>query len=464
MRKLLCVAVVVCAGVGGFVFFPGEVGAIPAFARNYKTSCITCHTMTPRLNAFGEAVRLNGFRWPEADPEKRVEKDREMRKEEPVLMGQEAYKRVWPKAVWPSDIPGTLPLAIRNRTTYEWEPGGDGIDELVWEWEVLTAGSMGEDFSAFGHFNIEGEIQSFEDAQDKEKVKTKLVGFLQWENLGWITRGDEDLINLQLGIVGVEEHDLLHYRSHSTNRINDAKAFYTEAQVPYPDTFREKNRYKLRRGPGTMLYGFTPRLLYNLGYQVGNQEGGGTDQNVGFLSVAYKFGGMDHYGRTEDKYTHGHQEDSLSIGLFASVGEADVQASKTAFRKKDEFWRLGPDARWRWKDFALHVGTVFGSNENPYGTLNPDEVDVMSWFVAPEYYVFPWLMVATRYEQEDVDVPADMELGDRERDRIVPMVHVLARANIRFTLEASFFTDERHDAAGNKLDSDSVAFTIDFTW
>jgi len=26
---------------------------IPAFARKYQTSCVTCHTVFPQLNAFG---------------------------------------------------------------------------------------------------------------------------------------------------------------------------------------------------------------------------------------------------------------------------------------------------------------------------------------------------------------------------------------------------------------------------
>ena len=45
------------------------VGAIPAFARKYKTSCMTCHVAYPKLNAFGEAYRLNGYQIPESTPD-----------------------------------------------------------------------------------------------------------------------------------------------------------------------------------------------------------------------------------------------------------------------------------------------------------------------------------------------------------------------------------------------------------
>ena len=39
---------------------PQSADAITAFARKYQTSCMTCHESLPRLNAVGEAFRLNG--------------------------------------------------------------------------------------------------------------------------------------------------------------------------------------------------------------------------------------------------------------------------------------------------------------------------------------------------------------------------------------------------------------------
>lgn len=440
--------------------------AIPALARKYKTSCLTCHSMTPRLNAFGEAVRLNGFRWPDADVETKKETDEEKRKEEPLKMGAESYKKVWPKAVWPSDIPGTLPLAIRNRTFFRsiLDEGDSPLDRLDWELEVFTAAAIGEDVSMWGHFNVESEVASFAKAKDKEKVKTKIVVWLSLEDLGNnLGFSNEDFVNLQFGIIGFEEHDLPHYRSHSTYRVWTQKSLYSGSQVPYPSDFMEKDLYKMRRGPGAMVYGFTPWLQYALGYQVGMQEGGGTDQNVGFLQLAYKIGGMDHYGRTKQSFQFGHQENSLGVGLFASLGEAKVQESEAKARMKDTFWRLGVDTRWRRGDFTIHAGTVFGRHDKPYGTLNSESVDLRSWFVAPEYYWFPWLMTGLRYEQEDIDVPGALNLGDRERRRFHLYVTHLHRANLRFTLEGLFYEDRRHNASGRDLDRDEITFVIDVT-
>ena len=78
--------------------------AIPAFARKYETSCQTCHIVFPKLNAFGTAFRLNGYRMPK--------ETEEMVKEKPVSLGAPAYKKLWPQAIWPGEISSAVPLAV----------------------------------------------------------------------------------------------------------------------------------------------------------------------------------------------------------------------------------------------------------------------------------------------------------------------------------------------------------------
>jgi hypothetical protein len=41
--------------------------AIPAFARQYGTSCSTCHLDFPKLNDFGKAFKDAGFKFPKDD-------------------------------------------------------------------------------------------------------------------------------------------------------------------------------------------------------------------------------------------------------------------------------------------------------------------------------------------------------------------------------------------------------------
>src|SRR5437660_4847890 len=79
--------------------------AIPAFSRKYQTSCTTCHNNYPELNDFGEAFKKNGFKFPK-DDETFV-------KEPPVLLGSKARKEAFPGAVYPGEIPGSVPVAFR---------------------------------------------------------------------------------------------------------------------------------------------------------------------------------------------------------------------------------------------------------------------------------------------------------------------------------------------------------------
>jgi len=123
-------------------FFSGKANAIPAFARKYKTSCALCHAPFSRLTAMEESFRLNGYKLPEAD-ELYV-------KEQPVSMGVEAYKKVFPKAIWPSTIPGMPPLSIRIIGDVNYYPYGPQTDRSDFnfpgEFTVLGAGAFDENF------------------------------------------------------------------------------------------------------------------------------------------------------------------------------------------------------------------------------------------------------------------------------------------------------------------------------
>src|SRR5712692_7565176 len=62
--------------------------AIPAFSRQYQTSCTTCHLDFPKLNDFGKAFKDAGFKFPK-DDESFV-------KVPATLLGAAAQKEVWP--------------------------------------------------------------------------------------------------------------------------------------------------------------------------------------------------------------------------------------------------------------------------------------------------------------------------------------------------------------------------------
>ncbi len=95
---------------------PSRADAVPSFARKYQTSCQTCHVAFPKLTPFGEAFRRNGYRFPEGGDEETTE-------EEPLALGSDSYKKVWPESVWPGQIPGATPISFGIQTGLNFSKG-----------------------------------------------------------------------------------------------------------------------------------------------------------------------------------------------------------------------------------------------------------------------------------------------------------------------------------------------------
>ena len=155
--KFLLGPIIGCLSVLTFV---EQAQAIPVFARKYGTSCITCHAGFPKLNGVGEAFRRNGYQFPR-DDELLV-------KDEPIPMGNEAYKEMWPNSIWPSDLPHLPPVALRARLGYKQflntPPGGHGEPappstdfQFPMDYSLLSAGTLGENISWYAGMVLAGK-------------------------------------------------------------------------------------------------------------------------------------------------------------------------------------------------------------------------------------------------------------------------------------------------------------------
>ena len=116
----------------------------PGFRAKYHTACITCHTVFPKLNNVGEAFRRNGYQFP-SDEEVLV-------KEEPVKMGVDSYKDMFPNSIWPSSLPSIPPISLFTyaQNIVNLQPHGQ---EKTWDMafpadiELLGASTFGKDIS-----------------------------------------------------------------------------------------------------------------------------------------------------------------------------------------------------------------------------------------------------------------------------------------------------------------------------
>ncbi len=168
--------------------------AIPAFARKYQTSCTTCHNSFPELNDFGEAFKKNGFKFPK-DDETFV-------KEPPVMLGAKALKQEFPNAVYPGEIPGTIPIGFRYSGFFNWNkkqppalqaagfvPRTDLFAPNTFT--IIGAGSLGSNLS----FWIDDDLSTGGSGADGGLGD----GYLKYNDLGRFIKLPKDSLNVRFG-------------------------------------------------------------------------------------------------------------------------------------------------------------------------------------------------------------------------------------------------------------------------
>src|ERR1700688_1807510 len=94
-----------------FSLIPARAYAIPAFSRQYQTSCSTCHIDFPKLNDFGKAFKDAGFKFPKDDET--------FIKIPPTMLGASAQAEMWPHTIFPGTIPGLPPIGLRFNTFFQ---------------------------------------------------------------------------------------------------------------------------------------------------------------------------------------------------------------------------------------------------------------------------------------------------------------------------------------------------------
>jgi hypothetical protein len=401
--------------------YPENSWAIPAFARKYKTSCVLCHAPFPRLTAMGEAFRLAGYRIPEAN-ELYV-------KEEPVSLGAEPYKRVFPEAIWPSTIPGLPPVSIRvtGDVTQDLQGGRNTHFNLPSEADILAGGTFGTDFSFWAEFDF---------TKTDDSTDTDAAGWLMWEDLFSTLLGEHHL-NIKGGNVG--KYDIALPNTANENKISIEDYLYATA-------------LNLDTEPGFEANGFGAHWRYYAGVvqtdTSNNEKGlyGGFSVKLGGLGYDGSGGTLEAggLGTTPSGYW---RDDSVRLGFFAYRTYEGDHAKI--------FDRIGGDARVTYKDIDLSGGYIWGDNDDT-------NVKEGIWFAGGRYWIYPWVIGYLRYEYLS-STGSDNTL---DQGRFVVGSAVLIRANIKFTAEGVFYTkNEPRDAGLTDEEEDNrLIFQLDWAF
>lgn len=470
--RILVVAAVVA---GGFLL-PAtvpEAEAIPAFSRRYQTSCATCHTAYPKLNTFGEAFRNLGYRMPGGDEQ--------FTEDEPVKLGADGWKRMWPDAIWPGDMPNLPPISLLVDSEYAVEPGAEVNNDFRFprDTALLTGGNFGGLLSFFGRINLTSPGEGIH--------VHRLFGQLN-------KLFDTNLLNVRFGqmeprAVPFSSNRRLTAFDYVTNTrsfplsevlelLDDAHGHAEEEDHSEADGHAHGGAFSLGTAQqGVEVWGvangFGNRggLEYGFGVVNGNgsgdmHENGTNDVDSGkdvYWRASYKIGGMSVLGNAAVAPGQSWEEKSVRIGTFGyhgstafevphGHGAGDGHGHDATFLevlahdlrhmglsphgRQENFTRFGMDFDVNFKDLNL-----FGAYLTGRTRLDPFILDVGSdfeaWFTQADYALFPWLIGALRYESVDLQEPFHPN-GD---DRWIAHTTALIRANAKVSFDVALHPD-----------------------
>ncbi|MBI2089687.1 MAG: hypothetical protein HYT78_13275 [Deltaproteobacteria bacterium] len=451
--------IMLSTGIATFfaMVFTQEASAIPAFARKYKTSCLTCHVMPPKLNAFGEAFRLNGYQIPDGD-EPHI-------KDEPLVTAAPAWKEAWPQANWPGWIPGSPPIALRlqvdTQSTKDETQKFSTNFEFPHEVELLWGGTFGEDLGFFG------EVEW----KQRGTMEVK-QGFLKFQNpLGWLGV-PRRWLNLWVG--QMDQVFLTSYRNLDRTGVNHPlwgnkkPSDFTVRNLTTGATRTSGNAFRLQdMVPGIEFNGILgSRLFWATGVTTGGGEARFDIDNHKdpYYKVRYKLGGRAYDGSLPGERgvslaappSGAWVDNALQIEHFGYFGKQRISTSgsgagpgpSSASRSTDSFNRFGLALRWTWQDLDLAGGLVWGQHEDPWGSLSEGKIKYSSPFARLDYMIFPWWMAQLRFEDLHVSSPKDLRAagftaGSLDQTRFIPALIFLIRANLRFVLEGELYTKHK---------------------
>lgn len=377
--------------------------AIPAFARRYKTSCATCHIAYPKLNAFGRAFMYNGYQFPGG-----IEKDKDQVKEEEVQMGSEAYKRVWPDAIWPNSISQAIPLGfvIEAETAYlPNAPSGEPkilFNEIPSELEILGGGNFSDNISYFAEVAIAGEEVEIE------------MAHISFDNIL-----PNNALSLKVGkIVPL-------VTPFSNMRRLTAKYWF--ANKPLGDN--QWNLDRTQRGFEIRgLLGKEKRFIYSAGLVEGRKNEINEAKDF-YFHAGYKLGGMQLDGTqlaTQAGPSEPWRDNSVRFDAFFYSGRATLIGGQ-----KDDFTQVGGSLDLYYDRFNLSALVAVQNDDHPVIGQTFDGTGT-HFMVEGTYVLFPWLLPNLRYERFKAT------LGDESEteQRFVPGLVALIRANVKALVTA----------------------------
>lgn len=434
--------------------------AIPAFARQYATSCQTCHVAFPKLNDFGKAFKDAGFKFPEGDEDQL--------KVAPVMLGAEAQKQNFPKSVWPGSIPGMPPIGLRFNTFFQltganrnkfnpltpagsvpqYLPGADFASGLF---SIFTAGNFGSGIA----FWVDDDISVSGD----NSAGALGDAYLKFVNVGRFLKLPKDFLSVRVGqfeldlpITQAKSYDMSPYDIYSQANIGAMNSL-----VPLQQNVSNQFTFA-GAAKGIELSGGHQYGGYHYSVAVIDDNSGGVSQSSnsspyvpsatgganGGLGFGSSSGFKTIYGRLSYRFnlerdpesrqsvqaagaTGPHDHTSLSLGSFylygkslqQFVGATTADGSSAILNAQEPYYRAGGDFNFNFRKFNVYGVYMFGRDQNllpvdqngnliplpissgppiPVGFVRSIPAKFNGGFVQADYMILPWIMANARWD------------------------------------------------------------------
>ena len=474
---------------------PPTASAIPAFARLYGTSCMTCHIDFPKLNDFGKAFKDAGFQFPK-DEEADI-------KIPPVLLGAEAQKQNFPKSVWPGTIPGIPPIGLRFNSFFQATGSNrnrfDGLTAPGSVPQVVPATDFASGlFSIFTAGNLGGNIAFWVD--DDISVATQNGagglgdGYMKFVNVSRFLKLPKDSLSVRAGqfeldlpITQARSYNLSSYDIYSQANIGAMNPLAPLQQ-------NVSNQLTLADAmKGIELSGGHQYGGYHYSVAVFDQNTVGLDQSANsspFVPSVAGFGSSAEfknvYGRLSYRFNLERDPESrhdiqaagatgprdhtyLSFGSYYLYGKSLQQfaGANSILRVEEPYYRAGGDFNFNYRRFNMYGVYMYGRDQNllpvdasgvpiplplaadsplPVNFINSVPARFNGGFVQADFMVHPWIMAIMRWDA--VNSTADRINGlvqanntpffgpvRSTRNRFTPGVQFLIHPNIKFAFE-----------------------------
>lgn len=439
-----------------------DARAVPSFARKYQTSCLTCHTVFPVLNPFGEAFRRNGYRFPLQNGST----DGDQIKGATIPMGQEEYRSLFPNAVLPDKIMDAVPLSVMMNGNVAYNFGDSDAHAAAgnkFNWAGLDA-----EFHVFGAGAFNDNLTYFAEVTLTDAGVSLEHGYLLWNDIV----GPNHLFNLWVG--RLMNPQLTSFGLHSS--------YLSDTQLPGISLSGLYNAGAGRdiafmgKPNGVELSGIAGhRVGYAIGWIASTAQTGLLTPNSEdvYAHLGAKIGGMSldgegPCGATIPDAMRPWAETSLTLDAYAYSGMtvfdngtgANVATPAPLVAQRDRYAAVGAAARAQVGSLQVTTGAQWRHHTQPYvGTAgiasDPTQTPATpAYFGVPDgntanalvhygeidYVVFPWLVPGVRTEYTRIDLNSRSPSVDPRSGtyasvlRVIPGVAMLARPNIRVIL------------------------------